>query len=70
MAMRRHTSRRPASGAAFCIHLPGNRTLGVPWILPTGVAVVVLVVLGYDVQAAIAAVLATGAVARELGQSS
>ncbi len=70
MAMRRHPSRMPVNGTAFCIHLPGGRTIGVPWIVPTGVTVVVLVVLGYDVQAAVAAVLAMGAVARELGQSS
>ncbi|MFD9411427.1 hypothetical protein ACFWBN_31010 [Streptomyces sp. NPDC059989] len=51
---------------AFCIGLPNGSTVTLPAVLPVGVIVIVLVVLGYDLSAAVAALIAMGAAAREL----
>ncbi|WP_306945439.1 hypothetical protein [Streptomyces sp. B4I13] len=50
------------------IHLPKGSSVDLPGYLP--VIVVVLVLLGYDISAAIAAVIAAGAAARELGRTA
>ncbi|MFC9297075.1 hypothetical protein ACFTWH_18015 [Streptomyces sp. NPDC057011] len=51
---------------AFCIGLPNGGSVTVPAVLPVGVIVIVLVLLGYDLSAAVAALIAMGAAAREL----
>ncbi|WP_327350261.1 hypothetical protein [Streptomyces sp. NBC_01304] len=56
----------PVPEGAFCIGLPSGRRFAVPALLPVGTLVIVLVSLGYDVSAAIAALLAVGAASREL----
>ncbi|WP_405681224.1 hypothetical protein OG239_00140 [Streptomyces sp. NBC_00868] len=50
----------------FCIGLPSGSSVTVPAVFPVGVIVIVLVVLGYDLSAAVAALIAMGAAAREL----
>ncbi|MEU5583445.1 hypothetical protein ABZ791_28810 [Streptomyces huasconensis] len=52
------------------IHLPKGSSVDLPGYLPVIVIVVVLVLLGYDISAAIAAVIAVGAAARELGRTA
>ncbi|MGA4798250.1 hypothetical protein [Streptomyces lavendulocolor] len=52
----------------FCIGLPGGGTFTVPALVPGAVIVVVLVVLGHDLEAAVAALIAMGAAARENGR--
>ncbi|MER6160317.1 hypothetical protein ABT147_32990 [Streptomyces sp. NPDC001868] len=52
------------------IHLPKGSSIDLPGYLPVIVIVVVFVLLGYDISAAIAAVIAVGAAARELGRTA
>ncbi|MEW2418657.1 hypothetical protein AB0953_33965 [Streptomyces sp. NPDC046866] len=55
---------------SFCVGLPGGGSFSVPALVPGAVIVIVLVVLGYDLSAAVAALVAMGAAARETGRSS
>lgn len=56
------------SGGSFCVGLPGGGSFTVPALVPVAVIVIVLVVLGYDLSAAVAALIAMGAAARETGR--
>lgn len=49
----------------LCVPLPRDREFAVPAYIPVAIIVIVLVVLGYDVSAAVTAVVAMGAAARE-----
>lgn len=52
------------------IHLPKGSSVELPGYLPVIVIVLVFVFLGYDISAAIAAVIAAGAAARELRRAA
>ncbi|MDX3536939.1 hypothetical protein PV721_21685 [Streptomyces sp. MB09-01] len=54
---------------SFCVGLPGGRSFTVPTLLPVAVIVIVLVALGYDLSAAVAALVTMAAAARETGRS-
>lgn len=56
----------PDNRRALCFPLPQGREFTIPAYIPVAIIVIVLVVLGYDVSAAVTAVVAMGAAAREL----
>ncbi|MBZ9593733.1 MULTISPECIES: hypothetical protein [Streptomyces] len=57
------------NSSSFCVGLPGGRSFTVPALLPVAVIVIVLVALGHDLSAAVAALVAMVAATRETGRS-
>ena len=55
----------PKNRGALCVPLPQGHEFAVPTYVPVSIIVIVLVALGYDVSAAVTAVVAMGAAARE-----
>lgn len=64
--MSKNVPSRPGHPNAFCLPLSGGRQLEIPMFVPVGIIVIILVILGYDVYAAVAAVLAVGSAARHM----
>ncbi|MFE0462782.1 hypothetical protein ACFW1A_26360 [Kitasatospora sp. NPDC058965] len=69
MALRHRPIVSAAAGTPACVAATRVPVL-VPGIVPVACVVIVLIVLGCDIQAAIAAVLAMGAAARELTRTA
>ena len=54
----------------LCIPLPAGRELALPAYVPVSIIVIVLVAFGYEVSAAVTAVVAIAAASRELSAAT